>query len=236
MSGSSKKMYGNYKVFHPNGNLMFFCDKKRYKWYLNRELADVIDDKSIILTFEPKGFGEPDTFLTPRENKCVVTGLDENLTKHHVIPYQFRKHFPTEYKSRNANDVVAITYEKHHEYERHADILKASLIEEHISQSEIDYNIALSYVTRFRKTIDKHAEVIPQDKLLNIQKHIQENLDTINMTLEEAKTAEVIDFSTVIVDRVGIENLIVMWKKHFLEYAKPKYLPKWWDENYIKII
>ena len=236
MSESTKKLYGNYKVYHPNDKLMFYCDKKRYNWYLERNLAKVISDKCIKLTFEPNGFGEDDIFLSPRENKCVVSGNNIELTKHHVIPYQYRKHFPVEYKSRNANDVVALHVDIHYDYEKYADILKAELIKMYITSKELTYNISINSVIKYQKTLEKYKDNIPKDKTLLMESNIQGNLSELNMSLDEVMNTEPIDFSELIVEREGIENLIVMWKSHFIEHTKPKFLPNWWDKNYIKIV
>src|SRR5271154_4010708 len=95
-------MYDNCRLYGPDGLFMAFCDKKRFNWYLKKGLANQIDDKSIQLNFSPKGTGcsERGQYLkTPRQSICVVCGTDKDLTKHHVVPTRFRKHFPVEIKS-----------------------------------------------------------------------------------------------------------------------------------------
>ena len=42
----SKTQYGNYEVYHPKGHLMFRCDLKKINWYLDRNLAEIIETNS----------------------------------------------------------------------------------------------------------------------------------------------------------------------------------------------
>jgi hypothetical protein len=237
-----KKPYSNLKVYHPHGNLMFFSSKKKFNWYLRKNLAVKISDDSIQLTFEPKGYGEDPKYLTPRENICVVTGETDNLTKHHVIPTQFRQYFPMKYKSKNSADVVAITRDAHDEYEREADKLKEWLIDVYISEEEINYNKSLNYIQKMLKTINNYRESIPSDKIGDMYKDINGYLDNIKkinddvIKLSHLDNLKPIDFNKLIVERIGVENMIKLWKNHFIEKANPKYLPEWWDPNDVKIV
>ena len=57
-------------------------------WYLDRRLAEQIDEHSIKLTFDPKGPGhmnDPNIYyLEDRQNHCVVCGSTRNIISHHV--------------------------------------------------------------------------------------------------------------------------------------------------------
>jgi ribosomal 50S subunit-associated protein YjgA (DUF615 family) len=150
------EIYGNCKVYSPNGNLMFLCVEKKANWYLDRVdeetgkplakevrhinpvlnfLMTVLNikpkGKRVQLLFEPKQEGNKgDKYsLSRKENKCVVSGSRnlERLTKHHITPYCYRTYLPDEYKSANSHDVVPILDEKHYEYERYADELKKQI-------------------------------------------------------------------------------------------------------------
>tara|TARA_R110000772_G_scaffold47449_5_gene108534 strand:- start:4697 stop:5440 length:744 start_codon:yes stop_codon:yes gene_type:complete len=236
---SKKPMYGNYKVYHPKGHLMFYCDLKKYNWYLSRDLAVVMPDeeKSIKFTFEPKGNGEKPRFLSEiRQNVCVVSGSEEDLTKHHVIPTQYRKYFPDVYKSKNSNDVVVITNDGHNEYERIADVYKDELTNTYITKEEIEYNKLLAFVNKISRTLEKYEEVIPSDRVSNLYEKLDHFLNKLDVVLEDAKELEEINFSKLIVERMGVEELIVSWKNHFVEHTDPQFLPDWWDPDYIKII
>ena len=45
-----------------------------------------------------------------------------------------------------------------------------------------------------------------------------------------------LDLEQLIIDRMGVENMITSWKKHFTDTMKPKYLPSWWDVDHIKVV
>lgn len=125
----------NCKVYSPNGKLMFVNSEKKAKWYVEKTGAIILKEedghiKEIKLTFEPKGSGfeEDDKFgLSIQEHRCVVTASTENLTRHHVVPYSYRKYMPIEYKSRNHHDVVFMTDDEHDKYERIVNVFKDEL-------------------------------------------------------------------------------------------------------------
>ena len=125
--GSKNLSSENWKVYHPSGRHMFTCGEKKAVWYLDRDLAEEIGKKMIQLTFIPKGNGFEDNEVFGRSMRvvrCVVTGLKDNLQRHHIVPYCYRSYFPEEYKSKNHHDVVLMNYEIHSEYEQKANMYK----------------------------------------------------------------------------------------------------------------
>jgi len=126
--GSKNLSSENWKVYHPSGRHMFTCGEKKAYWYLDRNLAKLIDGKrSIELTFTPKGNGFEDDEEFGRSIRivrCVVTGVSDNLQRHHIVPYCYRTYFPEEYKSKNHHDVVLMNFEIHAEYEQKANKFK----------------------------------------------------------------------------------------------------------------
>jgi hypothetical protein len=122
-AGSKNLNTENWKVYHPNGQHMFTCGEKKAAWYLERGLAERNAEGKITLTFEPKGVGFEDNEVfgrSVREPICVVTGTEDGLQRHHIVPYCYRTYFPEAYKSKNHHDVVLIHHAKHSEYEKEA--------------------------------------------------------------------------------------------------------------------
>lgn len=126
-------IYGNCKVYSPDNELMFRCLEERCQWYLERKLAEILEKNplSIKLNFKPNGKGERhDLLKAERINKCVVCG-EENLkalTRHHLIPYEYRKYFPDHEKGHNSFYVVPICNNCHAKYEaKHAVPFKREL-------------------------------------------------------------------------------------------------------------
>jgi hypothetical protein len=131
--GSKNLSSENWKVYHPSGRHMFTCGEKKAYWYLERNLAKLIDgERSIALTFIPKGNGFEDDEEFGRSIRivrCVVTGVSDNLQRHHIVPYCYRTYFPEEYKSKNHHDVVLMNFEIHSEYEQKANKFKDEVAE-----------------------------------------------------------------------------------------------------------
>lgn len=121
----------NWEVYHPiTGNHMFTTSRRRINNYLKKNLAVIIGEKKIQLTFIPNGEGfQPDEIfgLTARVNQCVVCASPDNLQRHHVVPYHYRKFMPIDYKSRNHHDVVLICRKHHEEYEMIAKSYKTEI-------------------------------------------------------------------------------------------------------------
>jgi hypothetical protein len=125
--GSKALNLENWKVFSEEGKHMFTCGESKANWYLERNLAELKGEREIRLTFQPKGYGydENETFgLAGRIIQCVVSGGNEGLQRHHIVPYCYRRWFPEEYKSKNHHDVVLVTYKVHEQYEQFANIEK----------------------------------------------------------------------------------------------------------------
>lgn len=236
---NNKLPYENYKVFHPDGTLMFFCAQKKVNWYLKRNLAKYISDKEIQLTFEPGGYGDPVSILEGRDNICVVSGDTTELTRHHVIPSQFRKHFELKYKDKNSCDIVTITRDLHNDYELHADVLKQKFIDEFIDETNKEINVVWYTAKTYYNTIKKHYHKLPPSKQIYLTMRLEGLIEKYNFNENDfvyPYSPYSDDINKLIVDAIGIENMIILWKYHFIKYAKPKHLPTWWKPNLIKVI
>jgi len=148
--GSKNLNAENWEVYHPNGTHMFTCGEKKATWYLDRDLAVRTDDGKIQLTFEPKGNGFESNEIfgkSVREAICVVTGIDNGLQRHHIVPYCYRTYFPEQYKSKNHHDVVLINHKKHSKYEvlatRYKDEIAREFGVKTISELNIEYTSKL---------------------------------------------------------------------------------------------
>jgi hypothetical protein len=239
-----RKIYGNWQVQSPEGILMFRCENKKANWYLSRDLADRISENTIRLKFEPQGLGNHNKGygLTEMQNKCVNCGSEDFLTRHHVVPYCYRKHFPMSLKSHNFHDVLSLCVDCHDTYERKADELKSSLADKYdapvngVLNKRGDLRI-LKYAT----TILKGANGIPQFRVEQMSQSIKEHLgkDWTIMDLEELaaiKQQVVSETHGELVMRkiTDLRDFIQTWRKHFVENNSLKYLPSNWKvENNI---
>ena len=195
--GSKNLNAENWEVYHPDGTHMFTCGEKKATWYLDRDLAERMDDGKIKLTFEPKGNGfEANEIFgkSVREAICVVTGVDDGLQRHHIVPYCYRTYFPEQYKSKNHHDVVLINHERHSEYEqeatRYKDVIARMFDVKTITESNIEYTsklreigkpnaILLSTLHSLFKTHDKIIQQVKLEKLMAISEGVGLPFETI---------------------------------------------------------
>lgn len=89
-------LYENCRILAPSGVLMCNANKKKLQWYLDRGLADEIDDATIRLKFEPKGLGHAGDqfYLESKQNACVSCGASDQVVRHSIVPHSFRTHLP----------------------------------------------------------------------------------------------------------------------------------------------
>ena len=244
---NEKRLYSNYKMLAPDGQLLCRIGEKRFKWYLNRKLATVSkdDNEAIVLNFEPAGRGHQNNpyGLAHKKNICVICG-DENqdeLTKHHIVPYCFRKHFPVRYKEHQDHDVLLVCQKCHNAYEKYAAKIKKEYEILHIKSiiGKKQYNIIkASKINRQACGLLKNWDNIPPKRIKEIKKNISKFLRKKKITKKD-----IIKVSKMNVDGArkkwaeytikqckSIESFIEMWRKHFIDTMHPKFLPDFWED------
>lgn len=238
-----RKIYGNCQVYSPDNILMFRCDEKRANWYLSRNLADVtiLSPLTIRLKFQPKGLGNhnKEFGLVEMVNRCVNCGSEEYLTRHHVVPYCYRRYFPLSLKSHNFHDVLSMCVECHEKYERKADELKNNLSK--IYQSPINGELQsckelVKYV-KIAKTLSLNYNQIPKSRLINLKKEIKQYFKISKLTKEKIDEISNIKLFVVkkthgeiVINKIdNLQDFVEMWRKHFVDNNECKYLPNTWS-------
>lgn len=236
---NSTEIYGNWTVVDPDNQFMFHCGTRKAKWYLKRNLATVVRDQIIKLSFVPKGRGHKESaeyFKESRINQCVVCGVTENLTKHHIVPSCYRKHFPDKYKKHNCFDVVAICCACHDAYERKAYSIHKELGKDiPISREFKETNHTIDKVNKALYALKEHLNGIPEARRKSLLGFLERYFEQ-SIVLEQIGKIPYID-KEFVESKIGfqvvqlVENLpefILMWREHFLKVAQPKFLsPKW---------
>ena len=248
-----------WSFLHPSGKFMFFHTERKMKSMLKHDLIRIISERGRVaqLTFEPKGEGvdENDIFMTtPKERCCVVCGIDYNLTRHHVVPREFRRHFPDKFKESNAHDILFVCDKHHEQYERKADILKREYFERYnleslcplqtkvISQIKMRYNLIChleemnfqSNPHRFkidmklRNTLGIVQNVpLTDNQLVYLRENYKERLKVARTYFKnETSSGFLVD---LILKEDSLESFVKTWRQHFVDYAKPQYLPLGWS-------
>lgn len=243
-------IYGNCRVLSPDGHLMFRCLEKKARWYLDRNLGIIVDEDplTVKLTFQPKGKGEPHQFLKgERENKCVVCGAEEllSLTRHHLVPYEYRQFFPEERKEHNSMLVVAICRSCHSEYEsKFANVYKSQLAS--IYNAPINrFPKEKSVVVGALNTLRQHRQNLPKERIdvlknkiedylisNNIEKEVDlEDIESIRNLYDFLKAEESdisIKHGKLVVERCeDLDSFELHWVEHFIKTMSPKFIPEY---------
>jgi hypothetical protein len=228
----NKKPYGNHKMYAIDGSFLAHVDTKRMNWYLDRDLAVMLNKKDFKLTFKSKGDrrnANTKYYTLQLENKCVICGDEYQLSKHHVVPTQYRKYLPLKYKSKSSFDVLCVCLECHHEYEMAADILKQELLVKYGLETH-DKDIAR--VKSYHNALNKHSTHLPDDKRSEMVEFLE---DYFGDPIEEILAVDDFEFesstSLMMKQLDDYESFIIMWRKHFLEHAKPQHLPQEWVDE-----
>ena len=238
----NRKIYGNCTVYSPDGHLMFRCDGKKASWYLKRNLAQILqeDPLSIKLNFIPKGLGNHDKpfGLSEMNNICVNCGTEFFLTRHHVVPICYRKHFPLNLKSHNFHDVLSVCMDCHESYERKATELKKELGDKYnapINGICLDNRHLLKAIKNCN-TILRGTSGIPEDRVSVIRNEIREFLgrdftdEDIKTISETKQTILEKTHGQVVMEKItDIQSFIETWREHFIKNNECKYLPSDWN-------
>lgn len=247
------KMYDSFEIQDPRGKLLFLCDKKKIKWYIKKDLVDSIGERTYRLKFEPKGPGNTNPFFLERlPNNCVVCGSPHKLSKHHIVPYQYRKVLPDDYKNSNHFDVLCVCLDCHEEYEKHASTFKdvihdkyggGATLHSHYTEAEKDH-IAINEILSTLK--NKHStlsEVAIANILKNLSKlcnhdislgaalvmpHYDIRLKPNDFVLKRDATL----MNNYLSDSHSYEDFILMWRQHFLDTMNPKFMSTNWLAHY----
>lgn len=243
----NREIYGNCKVLSPGGHLMFRCDDKKANWYLKRNLADVVANDPLViqLNFEPKGYGnyDSDYGLHEMKNVCVNCGATEYLTRHHVVPYCYRRYFPIEIKSHNFHDVLLLCSECHESYENHASDLKLSIADELECPINGVINTNNKDVIKIKKMANcllSDRRNVPKKKIRYIKKCLKEEFGWNRVTrkrlieiCEQKVIRHKITHGEMVASKIeDHKGFMKRWREHFVEYNDCNYMPKNWSVDY----
>lgn len=234
--------YSNFKLNDDEGNFLCYIDDKRAKWYIRKQLVTVVDEKTLNLKFKPKGPGKSldgEFYKSPIKNICVVCGSTDQLTRHHIVPHRYRKFFPEKYKSYANYDIVVLCFKHHVEYETHSYAMHVKLAKDAglTIKPAKPYNIQAKVDKTIRMLIN-HGILMPLDKRDRLLHTVREyfsdpsiSLDNISNYKVEFKEVESITPSEVIMNKcTDLKAFMLMWRKHFIDTAQPKFLPTGWME------
>eukprot|EP01080_Neovahlkampfia_damariscottae_P001124 gene1124-10638_t len=246
--------YDHCRLFSKDGTLLALIPLKRFKWYLKKGLATQIDENSIQLNFEANGNGNAgdDFYLKERKNHCICCGTDDNFTKHHVVPQEYRINFPLSMKSHSSHDIVLLCSDCHEIYETEAMKFKKELSKKYEIPIEGTGTIIHKDILKIQKDVGaliKHKDKIPNEKkkeiLGNVKNFLKKDLIDEEIDFDKIMKLESVDKSNYVTHGKGviqkitkndieknikkIEEFEIMWRSHFIDTMSPEFLDENWS-------
>ena len=243
------EIYGNWKVYSPDDQLMMRCSTKKANWYLSRNLAEKIGELTIKINFKPNGMGHATDYhgyyLEERKVLCVCCGTDNNLTRHHVVPYCYRRFFPDIYKDHSSFDVVLLCEYCHSKYETYSTELQKQILNEcnyTLDPIVREHNRLIGTAGSALNALKYCSEKIPAERRAVLLATLTEYYNR-PVSFEEVSSLEIEklqpqkDRTAYVVSQIQQPiEFIVRWRKHFVEHAKPQYLSKSWLDHYETVV
>lgn len=239
--------YGNWKVLPPDSDEpMFRCHDDRTMWYLERGLAVFVseDPPVIRLTFQPKGPGHSGDpyFLQEFQNRCVVCGVTEGLSHHHIVPHGYRRYFERDSQQlgRWMYDVLLLCIPCHTRYEDMAHEFKLQISKEYGIPQAGHTNLTTEKLRAMKAAaaLYRHGPEIPEPKRTAFLETVRAYLGKQDPTREDfgavwktiQRSIETTPAGELIAERIAnIDDFAVRWRRHFISKMKPRFLPVGWD-------
>ena len=232
-------IFSNCKILSPEGELISRCDERKIKWYLDRGIAEQVskDPPTIKLKFAPKGnkgANQPH-ILFGKPNICVICGTDEELTKHHIVPYSYMRYFNAILRSDCIKDILPLCNNCHESYEQIAYNRQYQLL----LDRGFDY---VAYWKPLTKAIVNASALLKYNNLPLKRKKALINLLTKYLG-RTPSNEDIVDLGSTKLSsreeyRTPAKTLLEMdkdhakiaedWRQYFIDTAEPKYMPHWW--------
>lgn len=257
-SSRTTPLYHNCKLLAPDGELLCTIDRQKAAWYVKKGLGteEVLESTyTVRLNFEPAGraVGEiGEYYRSIKENRCVVCGETENLIRKNVIPHEYRKFFPNIMKEKTSHDVLLLCIPCH-KRSNMSDLSIRRLLEKKCN-APISVDITTTDAAVDRKLINGKRlaralfklDNIPEQRKNELRKllenaypgqEINEEFAQNLLTTEKTRfISSTKSHGELVVNRYketeGLVKLETLWRCHFLDSMKPKFMPCLWDVNH----
>ena len=243
MSQGKDKLYDNCAIQAPDGVLLGRCNLKQARWYLDRNLATVVEQQpylAIRLTFEPKGRSAAG-FDVVKENKCVVCGATKDLSSHHVVPYCYVRRMPNYLVKHRHWNCLPLCVPCHSRYENASNWRRQELARSHGIDPHGEYNSEecrrLSRMSSLANTLLKHRPQLPADRCREMESElatlhgstptVDEMRQMIGWRLKNNSFRRVSEM--IVAKETDLEAFARSWREHFVQVMKPQHLPPWWS-------
>jgi hypothetical protein len=174
-----KPNYTDHRLLNMDGIELAKIPEKRFHWYIKKGLAKQVAESTILLNFKAKGNGNiGDAFyMSEMKNECVCCGDTVHYTRHHVVPYEYRRYFPLELKASNSHDIVLLCPACHERYETEAFRFKTKISK--IYQVDIngygkERDLELVKAKSAINALMKYREKLPYTRMIQLNNQIRD--------------------------------------------------------------
>ena len=219
------------------------------------------DPLTVRLKFEPSGRPEGrsgEYYLSVKQNICVVCGKDQSFLRKSIVPHEYRKYFPAVMKDHQSHDVLLMCvtcHQKSNLYDADVRRFLADLCDAPIGTEadvRVRANVDLKRVKSAGRALKCNAKIqdlskkIPDKRLNELEDILKEHYQVAQLTEDVIDQAANCDFneeneeyvphSRAVVqhylERGGLIQLEVLWRRHFLEKMRPQHLPPLWSVDH----
>lgn len=248
-----KPMYDNCQLLAPDGELLCICERRKAEWYVYKGLGESVSEEpyTVRLNFEPSGRPRLDDIFYTKEkvNICVVCGKSENYHRKFVVPSEYRKYFPDLMKKNLSHDVLLLCVDCHKKSNlldqkmrvKLAELCDAPLVNGKYAKYKFDSEMA--HVKSAARALASSGHKIPKARKTELEKTITDYFNVSQVTEELLQKALNFDLNTLnesytphglkvyqyFCKNGGLINFEKLWRQHFLDTMKPKYLPNMWS-------
>jgi hypothetical protein len=253
-------LYQNILMQDPSGEILCGISKKKADWYLERNIAELIETESQIyirLFKEPKGRGHAgdEYYTSKKENKCVVCGKDNHVCRFSIVPQAYRRLMPMNIKSHSSHDIVLLCQFCLRNATMAYDRFKHTLSKEMrvmYQAPQIEIDVELQLVAKAALSLSKYAQYYNDEKKAPLIKKIKKHF---NLSEEEELSQELIDQAAAIEYRKKLnnetheeavvktltteleqQNFVIRWRTVFMTSMQPKFMPTGWKIEHKVII
>ena len=219
------------------------------------------DPLTVRLKFEPSGRPEGKSgeyYLSVKQNICVVCGKDQSFLRKSIVPHEYRKYFPAVMKDHQSHDVLLMCVTCHQKSNLYdADVRRhlAELCDAPIGTEadvRVRANVDLKRVKSAGRALKCNAKMldltkkIPDRRLNELEDILKEHYQVAELTEDIIDQAANCDFNEeneeyvphsravvqYFLERGGLIQLEVLWRRHFLDRMKPQHLPPLWSVDH----
>ncbi|KAG2392179.1 hypothetical protein C9374_012431 [Naegleria lovaniensis] len=173
--------YDDLNLYSDDMVLLAKIEQRKFNWYLKRGLAEQINENSIKLVFKPKGYGHTDDafYMSKIDNICVACGIDKDLTRHHIVSFEYRKNMPEFVRSHSSHDICLLCAHCHEEYETEAFKLRKQISEQFNSPLGgvgMTKNLHYAAAKKAANALLKCRDILPSNRVQDLEKELRKFL------------------------------------------------------------